>query len=174
MYSKDGKHLYVSDEQYNSLIEQLALKVYDSAWEFDQILCLARGGMRPGDILSRVFAKPLSIMSTSSYRARGGTEQSSLNIADYITTPEGKISGRVLLVDDMADSGHTLAEVVKRIRSQYTSITELRTAVLWLKAISTYVPDYYVEHLPTSPWIHQPFEAFDSIGLQELQRRRSL
>ena len=171
--SNDGKHLHVSDEQYNSLIEQLALKVHESAWQFDQILCLARGGMRPGDILSRIFAKPLAIMSTSSYRAKGGTEQSTLNIADYITTPEGKISGRVLLVDDMADSGHTLAEVVKRIRTQYTDIVELRTAVLWLKGVSTYTPDYYVEHLPTSPWIHQPFEVFDGVSPEELRLRRS-
>ena len=173
MLSPDGRHLHISEEHYNALIERLALKVYDSAWEFDQILCLARGGMRPGDILSRMFNKPLSIISTSSYRAKGGTEQSNLNIADYITTPDGEISGRVLLVDDLADSGHTLVEVVKKINAQYTRISEMRTAVLWLKAISTYNPDYYVEHLPTNPWIHQPFEAFEDIDWVELQRRQN-
>ena len=172
MLSPDGKHLHISEEHYNALIERLALKVYDSAWEFDQILCLARGGMRPGDILSRIFNKPLSIISTSSYRAKGGTEQSNLNIADYITTPDGEISGRVLLVDDLADSGHTLVEVVKKIRAQYTRITDMRTAVLWLKAISTHTPDYYVEHLPTNPWIHQPFEIFDGIDIEEFKRRQ--
>ena len=64
MLTDDGKHLYVSWDEYHLLIERLALKVAASGWEFDQILCLARGGMRPGDVLSRVFDKPLAIMST--------------------------------------------------------------------------------------------------------------
>jgi penicillin amidase len=72
---------------------------------------LARGGMRPGDILSRIFEKPLAIMSTSSYRANAGTEQGHLDIAKYITMPKGELAGRVLLVDDLADSGVTLKAV---------------------------------------------------------------
>mgnify|MGYP001611232823 CR=1 FL=1 len=73
MLTEDGKHLYVSYDEYHNLIEKLAIKIYQSGWEFDTILCLARGGMRPGDILSLVFDKPLAIMSTSSYRADAGT-----------------------------------------------------------------------------------------------------
>ena len=108
MLTDDGKHLYVSWDEYHMLIERLALKVHDSGWEFDQILCLARGGMRPGDVLSRVFDKPLAIMSTSSYRAEAGTIQGRLDMAKYITMPKGELAGRVLLVDDLADSGVTL------------------------------------------------------------------
>ena len=48
MLTDDGKHLYVSWDEYHMLIERLALKIAHSGWEFDQILCLARGGMRPG------------------------------------------------------------------------------------------------------------------------------
>jgi uncharacterized protein len=95
MLTEDGKHLYVSYDEYHNLIEKLALKVYQSGWEFDTILCLARGGMRPGDILSRIFDKPLAIMSTSSYRADAGTVQGHLDIARFITTPKGEIAGRV-------------------------------------------------------------------------------
>ena len=51
MLTDDGKHLYVSWDEYHMLIERLALKVAHSGWDFDQILCLARGGMRPGDVL---------------------------------------------------------------------------------------------------------------------------
>ena len=174
MLSEDGKHLYVANEEYNQLIEKLALKVYSSGWQFEQILCLARGGMRPGDILSRIFDKPLSIMSTSSYRAEGGTQQNELNIASYITTPEGNIAGKVLLVDDLADTGNTLRQVVDKISAEYPQISELRSAVLWLKGVSSYIPDYYAEHLPTSPWIHQPFEVFEQIDLEELKRRWSV
>jgi hypothetical protein len=109
MLTDDGKHLYVSWDEYHMLIERLALKVHNSGWAFDQILCLARGGMRPGDVLSRVFDKPLAIMSTSSYRSDAGTIQGRLDLAKYITMPKGELAGRVLLVDDLADTGHRCA-----------------------------------------------------------------
>src|SRR4029077_9323766 len=136
------------------LIERLALKVHASGWQFDQILCLARGGMRPGDVLSRVDDKPLAIMSTSSSRAEAGTIQGRLDIAKYITMPKGELAGRVLLVDDLSDSGVTLKAVGERLRGM-PAIQELRSAVLWTKSVSSYTPDYYVEMLETSPWIHQ-------------------
>ena len=61
MLTEDGKHLYVSYDEYHNLCEKLAIRIHQSGWEFDTILCLARGGMRPGDILSRIFDKPLAI-----------------------------------------------------------------------------------------------------------------
>ena len=102
MLTDDGKHLYVSWDEYHHLIEKLALQVQDSGWEFDQILCLARGGLRPGDVLSRVFDKPLGIMSTSSYRAEGGTLQGRLARAQSLTMPKGQLAGRVRLGADRA------------------------------------------------------------------------
>ena len=170
MLTDDGKHLYVSWDEYHRHIERLALKVANSGWEFDQILCLARGGMRPGDVLSRIFDKPLAIMSTSSYRADAGTIQGRLDLAKYITLPKGELAGRVLLVDDLADSGVTLRAVVERLRSM-PAISELRTAVIWVKGVSSYVPEYFVETLPTSPWIHQPFEEYDDLRPQGLARK---
>lgn len=168
MLTEDGKHLYVSYVEYHNLIEKLAIKVYQSGWEFDTILCLARGGMRPGDILSRIFEKPLAIISTSSYRADAGTTQGHLDIAKYITTPQGEIAGRVLLVDDLADSGYTLDAVMNMLRRNYPAITELRSAVLWTKEKSSFKADYSVESLPTNPWIHQPFESYDQLRPAEL------
>jgi uncharacterized protein len=170
MLTEDGKHLYVSWSDYHMLTERLALKVAASDWEFDQILCLARGGLRPGDVLSRVFDKPLAIMAASSYRAEAGTLQGRLDVAKYITLPSGELAGRVLLVDDLADSGATLRTVVERLRAM-PAITELRSAVIWNKAISTYTPDYFVETLPTSPWIHQPFEEYDLLRPEALARK---
>jgi hypothetical protein len=170
MLTDDGKHLYVSWDEYHLLTERLALKVAASKWQFDQILCLARGGMRPGDVLSRVFDLPLAIMSTSSYRAEAGTIQGRLDMAKYITMPKGDLAGRVLLVDDLADSGITLRAVVDRLRSM-PSISELRSAVIWVKGASAYTPDYYVELLPTSPWIHQPFEEYDHLRPEGLAKK---
>ncbi len=173
MLTDDGKHLYVSWDEYHLLIERLALKVHNSGWAFDQILCLARGGMRPGDVLSRVFDKPLAIMSTSSYRAEPGTLQARLDMAQYVTLPKGELAGRVLLIDDLADSGVTLKAVVDRLRS-LPSIRELKSAVIWVKGVSGYMPDYHVESLPTSPWIHQPFEEYDVLRPEGLKKKFAL
>ncbi len=174
MLTEDGKHLYVSYDEYHNLIEKLAIKVHQSGWQFDTILCLARGGMRPGDILSRVFDKPLAIMSTSSYRSDAGTVQGVLDIAHYITTPKGEIAGKVLLVDDLADSGHTLNAVIKQLKNNYRPITELRSAVIWTKALSIFTPDYCVDYLPTNPWIHQPFESYDNLRPEQLIQKWSV
>ena len=168
MLTEDGKHLYVSYDEYHNLCEKLAIRIHQSGWQFDPILCLARGGMRPGDILSRIFDKPLAIMSTSSYRAEAGTVQGHLDIAHYITTPKGEIAGKVLLVDDLADSGLTLNKVVEMLRGKYAKVTELRTAVLWTKGLSKFQSDYSVEFLPTNPWIHQPFESYDNMRPEKL------
>ena len=66
--------LYVSWEDYHRLIEQLALQVYESGYKFDCILCLARGGLRVGDVISRIYDKPLAILAASSYREAAGTQ----------------------------------------------------------------------------------------------------
>ena len=166
--------MYVSYDEYHGLIEKLAIKIHQSGWEFDTILCLARGGMRPGDILSRIFDKPLAIMSTSSYRAEAGTVQGHLDIAKFITTPKAEIAGRVLLVDDLADSGHTLHAVIDMLRNCYKPISELRSAVIWTKAMSTFTPDYSVEFLSTNPWIHQPFEGYDNLDPEKLLQKWKL
>ncbi|HEY4664689.1 MAG TPA: phosphoribosyltransferase family protein, partial [Comamonas sp.] len=164
----------VSYDEYHGLIDKLALKIHQSGWEFDTILCLARGGLRPGDILSRIFDKPLAIMSTSSYRAEAGKVQGHLDIGRFIATPKGEIAGRVLLVDDLADTGVTLNAVVKRLKENYAPITELRTAVIWTKGVSTFQADYSVEDLPTNPWIHQPFEGYDSLTAEKLMEKWKL
>ena len=174
MLTEDGKHLHVSYDDYHNLIEKLAIQIHQSGWQFDNILCLARGGMRPGDILSRIFAKPLAIMSTSSYRADAGTQQGTLDIARYITTPRGEIAGKVLLVDDLADTGHTLKLVIEQLRTNYRPITELRSAVLWTKGLSDFRADYSVEFLPTNPWIHQPFEGYDAMRPERLSAKWGL
>jgi hypothetical protein len=168
MLTEDGKHLYVSYDEYHNQIEKLAIRVHQSGWAFDTILCLARGGMRPGDVLSRIFEKPLAIISTSSYRADAGKTQGQLDIAKFITTPSGELAGRVLLVDDLADTGHTLQGVINMLQKNYPAITELRTAVLWTKQCSSFVADYSVDQLATNPWVHQPFEKYDQLRPEQL------
>jgi len=146
-------NLHVTWDEYNRLVERLALIVHKSGFRFNQIICVARGGLRVGDVLSRIYDMPLAILSTHSYSAEGGTIRGELVIAEHMTMTKPRLGDSVLLVDDMVDSGHTLE------------------AVLWWKACSVFEPDYYVEHLQDNPWIHQPFEVYDTLRPDQLAAR---
>ena len=43
--------VHVDWSQYNTLVERLALSVHESPFRFNQIICIARGGLRVGDVL---------------------------------------------------------------------------------------------------------------------------
>jgi hypoxanthine phosphoribosyltransferase len=75
--------LHVTWDQYNTLVERLALAVHESGFRFNQIICIARGGMRVGDVLSRIYEQPLAILSTHSYSSEGGTLRGELVIAEH-------------------------------------------------------------------------------------------
>jgi hypoxanthine phosphoribosyltransferase len=163
--------LYVTWDEYHRLIERLIVQVHESGYPFDSILCLARGGLRIGDVFSRVYDMPLAILAASSYREAAGTQRGRLDIGAFITKTGGDIAGKVLLVDDLVDSGVTMARVIDHLKQRFTAISEVRTAVLWYKAVSAFKPDYYVEYLESSPWIHQPFEAYDALRPNQLAAR---
>ena len=163
--------LNVSWEQYHRLIERLALIVHESGFDFNQIICIARGGLRVGDVLSRIFDLPLAILSTHSYSAEGGTVRGQLVIAEHMTMTSPRLGDRVLLVDDMVDSGHTLELVHRTLPERFHNIRVCKTAVLWWKACSVFKPDYFVDHLPDNPWIHQPFEVYDTLRPEKLRAR---
>ena len=163
--------VHVSWNEYNTLVERLAVSVFESGFKFNQIICIARGGLRVGDVLSRIFEQPLAILSTHSYTAEGGTVRGELVIAEHMTMTKPRLGDRVLLVDDMVDSGHTLEAVYHELPLRFPHITALKTAVLWWKACSVFKPDYHVDYLPDNPWIHQPFEVYDDLQPEALAAR---
>ena len=164
----NDSHLWVSWDQYHRLIERLALMVYESGWKFDQVLCLARGGVRPGDMFSRIFDVPLAILSTSSYREEAGTVRGDLDIDKFMTMTKGPLAGRILLVDDLVDSGVTLQKVTSHLKENFKDVTEVKSAVIWTKGCSAVRPDYSLVDLPLNPWIHQPFEEYDGLRPHQL------
>ena len=168
--ASDDAHLWVSWSEYHDLIDELALMVDRSGWQFDLILCLARGGLRVGDQLSRIFDVPLAILATRSYRGGEGMERGTLDIAPAITLTHGAVAGRILLVDDLVDSGVTLRQVKIHLNEHYPAVESVRSAVLWHKAVSCETPDYAVRFLENSPWIHQPFEIWDTMRPTDIAR----
>jgi len=165
--------LEVSWDEYHRLIEALAVQVHESGWMPDAILCMARGGLRVGDVFSRVFRLPLGVLFSSSYRERAGQERGELRIGAQIASVSALPQGRWLLVDDLADSGGTLEGVLPWLRDRHPQMRELRTGVLWTKDGSRFKPDYSVAGVPASCWIAQPFELYDAMSLQALCARVS-
>lgn len=164
--------LYISWLEYHQTVEKLAVMIHQSGWQFNQIICLARGGLRIGDLLSRIYRQPLAILATSSYGGAQGQERHSLTVSRDLTMAASRLGNRILLVDDLVDSGITLEQTLAWLEHRYgVEIQEVRTAVLWYKACSMIRPTYFVDYLAESPWIHQPFEEYESTTPEKLLAR---
>ena len=85
------------------------------------------------------------------------------------TTPN--LGSRVLLVDDLTDSGKTLIKSLKWLELYYGFYLEdkIRTAVIWHKASSRFKPDYCIDYLEDSPWIHMPFEKYEITNIEDFK-----
>ena len=90
--------IYISWSDYHRKIEQLAVKIYQSGWQFNQIICIARGGLGVGDILSRIYNQPLAILAASSYSGAGKQERGSLIVSEHLTMIGQNLGSRILLV----------------------------------------------------------------------------
>jgi len=88
--------LYISWSEYHQKIEQLAAQVHQSEWKFNQIICLAKGGLRVGDILARIFDLPLAILATSSYGGIGGQVRGSITISRDLSMTTANLGSHVL------------------------------------------------------------------------------
>jgi len=161
--------LYIDWAEYNTKIEDLAFKIHKDGYEFNQIVCIAKGGLRVGDVLARIFDVPLAVMSVESYHGEGvKDEQGQIVFGNSLAKTTPNLGNKVLLVDDLADSGTTLEKCVKWLQHyEGFFIDELRTATIWVKGVSSYTPTYYVDYLEDSPWIHQPFEKYEEMNINE-------
>jgi len=160
--------LHVTWDDYHTKIETLAATIHRSGWSFNQIVCLARGGLRIGDTLSRLYDVPMAILSASSYGGNEGRNRSTLVFSEDLTKTTLHLGSRILLVDDLVDSGITLQKTLPWLDRKYGFyIEEVRTAVIWYKACSVIKPDYYVDYLDNNPWIHQPFEKYETMKPEE-------
>ena len=99
------------------------------------------------------------------WQKQSGTRRN--QVFPKILLPSNLLGDRILLVDDLVDSGISLAESLNWLKSRYPNISDLRTAVIWYKSNSIEVPDYYIDYLPNNPWIHQPFERYEQAQIHE-------
>lgn len=152
--------LHVDYAAYHRLIDQVVHAVELDQFDPDLILGVSRGGLFLADGLSRALRKPMAVIAASSYRESSGTAQGDLQISSTIASVV-PVAGKVLLVDDLADSGQTLNALCDHLKRLCLQIEQLKTAVIWVKPSSVFKPDFAAQHLQTDVWIVQPFETRD-------------
>lgn len=155
--------LHVSYADYHGLIDQVIACVLEGPWRPDFIMGVSRGGLMLADGLSRVLKRPMAVVAAQSYQDGGdgaGTEQGSLKISASVASVE-PVQGRVLLADDLLDSGATMRALVAHLQNASTDIDELKTAVIWVKPNAVFEPDYAAVRMQRDEWIVQPFEMRD-------------
>lgn len=107
---------------------------------FDQVLAIAKGGLFPAALLmQKLGIKKLSVMGVSNYGGPDNNIRLNRPELDYF---HGFDFGRTLVVDDLSDSGRTLAYVVQLLQR-----AEVTTATLHVKKGTIFVPDYYVSEV---------------------------
>ncbi len=145
--------------QFQRLARRLARQVQASGFCPDLIVAIARGGYPPARILSDYLDQPeLSAVRIVHYR--GAHKTRTARIVDPLTAP---VRGRrVLLVDDVSDSGDTFAVALQHLR-QCGPPADLRTAVLDHKTRSAYVPDFHARVITRWRWIIYPWARMEDL-----------
>jgi len=134
----------------NTLCREVSLDKFDP----DVIVGLSRGGLTPGVMMSHWMNKPFKPIKTA---LRDFPEWE-----DYLPR---KTDERVLILDDVCDSGVTFTKIREYI--QKNALEEIncdvRFAVLWWNNEIEFEPDYYVNEIAkdsTNTWIHFPWESW--------------
>jgi len=146
------KLLRLSLEDIGRLSAKLARKVRASGYKPDLLLGIARGGWVPARLLSdKLNNYNVANMRVEFYVAPGRTAKKAIVTQRPSVGLRGK---KVLVIDDVADTGHSLVAAMKLIRRLKPK--EVRVATLHYKPHSIFKPDYYVA--TTSKWIIYPWE----------------
>jgi hypoxanthine phosphoribosyltransferase len=133
---------------------ELATAVAADGYRPDIILAIARGGLFvAGGLGYALSVKNIYLMNIEYYR--GINERLPLPVM-LPPTPEmvDIEDARLLIADDVADTGHTLRYVHDFCRGK---VSELRSAVLYEKPSSTIACDYVWRRTPR--WIDFPWSA---------------
>ena len=129
----------------NSLIRSIVLDKFTP----EVIVGISRGGLTPGVMLSHWFQKPFKSIKAS---IRDFPEWE-----DYLPRKSDK---RILIVDDICDSGKTFQKISNHINKNNNN-ADIRFASLWWNNECNFKPYYYVRECAKDSegiWIHFPWE----------------
>ena len=126
----------------NSICREILLDKFDP----DVIVGLSRGGLTPGVMMSHWMEKPFKSIKAS---LRDFPEWE-----DYLPR---KTDERVLIVDDICDSGETFHKIREHINERKENGVDVRFATLWWNNECNFAPHYYINEIAkdtTKTWIH--------------------
>ena len=144
----------LSWEVFGDACRELAQVVADDGWTPDVVVAVARGGLTVAGALAYALGvKNCGAMNVEFYT--GVDSRLDVPVVLPPTLDLVDVRGlRVLVVDDVADTGHTL-RLVREVLAQH--VAEARTAVLYHKPRSVVVPHYAWRQ--TDAWIVFPWSA---------------
>lgn len=153
---------------FGEAARDLARSVVASGWMPDLVIAVARGGLLPAGALAYALGiKAMGTLNVEFYTGVGETLPEPVVLPPLMDTSE--LPGRrVLVVDDVADSGRTLDLVMRMIRTQGLPAdvdgdgvaseriaVDARSAVLYAKPVSVISPDFVWKR--TDQWIAFPW-----------------
>ena len=137
---------------YGLAASELAQLVADDGYEADIVLAIARGGLfAAGSIGYALSIKNIYVMNVEFYTGVGERLDVPMMLPPYIDIVELK-DQRVLIADDVADTGRTL-EMVRAFCEPL--VADVRCAVVYEKPQSLVKCEYVWKH--TNLWINFPW-----------------
>ena len=175
-----AEKLIIKFDEYLDTVEKLALTISQN-YKPTVLVGIMRGAAPIIDILSRILKLPTAYIVIQSYSGSGiENKQGELIFARDISSIASNTDyERVLLVDDLSDTGLTLnksIEWLKQYEPVKNYIKEIKTACLWKKKSSSFTPDFCPVRLNGDPWIIQPTEHYEELNIEEIvskQKKRA-
>ena len=167
--------LIITFSEYVKIVEKLAIQIHKN-YKPTVLVGIMRGAAPILDILSRILKLPTAYIVIQSYSGDGlEDKQGQLMFAREISSlAESKDYKKVLLVDDLSDTGLTLNKSIEWLKNYGPTkhfIEEVRTACLWKKKSSSFEPDFCPIRLDSDPWIVQPTEHYEEISIEEIMEK---
>lgn len=154
----EGKEV-LTWEGFGQAQDDLARQVHESGFRPDVLIGVARGGMLPAGALTYSLGIKLTdAINVEFYTDVDQTLPDPVLLAPMLDTESIK-DRRILVVDDVADSGRTLEMVLDLLRGFGA---EVRSAVLYAKPRTVVQPDYCWK--VTDRWIVFPWSAKPPVG----------
>ena len=167
--------LIISFDDYTKIVEKLAIEIHKT-YKPTVLVGIMRGAAPIIDILSRILKLPIAYIVIQSYSGKGmEDQQGQLMFAREISSlADEKDFNKVLLIDDLSDTGLTLNKSIEWLKSYGPTkdfIKEVKTACLWKKKSSTFKPDFCSVRLDSDPWIVQPTEHYEELSIEEIIKK---
>ena len=169
------KKLIISFDEYLDTVEKLSIEI-NKAYKPTVLVGIMRGAAPIIDILSRILKLPTAYVVIQSYSGKGLEDhQGDLIFSREISSiASEKDFKKVLLVDDLSDTGLTLNKSIEWLKNYNpikNHINEIKTACLWKKKSSQFIPDFCPILLDSDPWIVQPTEHYEEIDINKIKKK---